>query len=158
MRTATYALGAALLLTAAGCGETPNGKTPETGKKPNSEKTEKHVAEKTEKDIAKEFGAIVEWAKKRGLTGSPTDATDVSYDVEKTSSVISPYTAILTWDEAIGSSVTYHLRAHYAYQEGFWVFKGAEMKDEDKPWKETSLYAGRASEIAQDYYHSLPSQ
>ena len=147
MRNLRCAVVIGLLLAARACDDTPN------ATKPKSTKTEqKPNAEMTEPDIAKEFGAIVDLAKKNRFD---PDAANVSYDVEKTNSLISPFTALLSWDIAKG---LIHVRAHYAYQDGRWVFKGAEAKTQDGPWKETALYDAGSRRICEQYYTSLPSR
>ena len=144
MKVLSYTLCAIVFLAAVGCDEAPKERT--TKSERLSERTgQKPKAEKTEKDIAEEFGAIVQRFQKLDSTSS--------YDVERTNSLTSPYTGVLTWHEPY---FTY--RAHFAYQEGRWVFTTKERKEEGHDsWKETALGMG-VDYLTSEYYESPSSK
>lgn len=160
MRTLSIALVIGLLVMASGCNQ--SGKEPapdaakaaEPAKVPQPAKTEpKPPAEKTDADVTREFEAIVELAKKSNAFDSAV--TDVSYDVQKTNSLISPYTAVMSWTDKPDISV----RAHFAYQKGRWGFTGGEHQmGKDHPWEDDYLFSVMAGSIAKDYYSPPPKK
>ncbi len=146
--------------------ETPPGKTQTSPKIAD-------VAQKTEAEITKEFERLVGFTTSKHLKNKDETSeyelfgkkyysrdiraySEVSYDVEKTNSLVSPYTASLSYrldvvsccsrstkQEASQAPPNHdeHMRvcAHYAYQKGRWEYKSIEGMSLNKEEQESRV-------------------
>ncbi|MGD0088894.1 MAG: hypothetical protein ABSE73_03145 [Planctomycetota bacterium] len=62
----------------------------------------------------------------RPLYSLPITTSDISYDVEKTNSLVSPYSGTILLKCSLRNAKCYEYTLTYAYQDGVWVWKASK--------------------------------
>lgn len=135
----TFALAVALFLV--GCSKSENPAAQ------NSTTNSTQVPESPEQNAVNSFKSVVKFLSSKTNDDGGTEFLNLSYDVEKTDSLISPITGVITYTPKDSNYIPPYniITCHFAFQDGKWVLKSIESGRED------TQYAHQVSRVLSEF-------